>query len=104
MSLIRRERRTAARCTGGLCAGDRSRGCCSARLLGTRNARLFLVLVDLGAAEERGTRPIGAARRADGFPIERLFLPLDFTAAVGQMQAFALLGLAHLALIGIVWP
>src|SRR5262245_84159 len=68
------------------------------------NAHLFLFLVDLGATEERGTRAIGAARRADGFPVERLFLPLDLTAAVGQMQSLALLGLAHLALVGIVGP
>src|SRR5262245_38687031 len=87
-------RRTQGRRTQGRRSRDRSQDCSPRRLLSTRNARLFLV--DLAAAKERGTRPIGAARGADGFPVERLLLPLDLTAAVGQMQALALLGFAHL--------
>src|SRR5262245_2476675 len=67
-------------------------------------ARLLLVDVAAEIADQRRTWPIGTARRVNITGVHRPLLPLYVAAAIGQVQALALLCLTGLALLGIIGP
>src|SRR5262245_25225353 len=74
---------------------------------GTTVRRRPSALILLAQAIERTrkeprARAVGAAVGPGVVGIERLFLPLDLAAAIGQMQAFTLLGSGLLLELGVV--
>ncbi len=62
----------------------------------------YLVMLVAHAGEQAGARAVGAAVGPRIVGVERLVLPLDLAAAVGEVQALALLGLPPLLLLGIL--